>query len=62
MGAKMPYSDYNKFLAAIKVANDMKDASDAKEQLRNIRDAMIKAYGLLNDDVEYLMRQFRYNI
>ncbi|MBP3452214.1 MAG: hypothetical protein J6M20_00680 [Clostridia bacterium] len=62
MGAKMPSSDYNKFLSAIKYANDMRDSAEAKKQLQAIRASMIEKYGMNNDDVEYLMRQFRYNI
>lgn len=54
----MPSSDYNKYLAAIKVAND----SGNKEALRKIRDALLSEYGPLDDDVEYLLRQFRYNV
>ena len=49
----MPSSDYNRYLAAIKVANDA---------LRKIRDALLAEYGPLDDDVEYLLRQFRYYV
>ena len=51
-------SDYNRYLAAIKVANDTAD----KEALRQIQKEMIKNYGLADNDVDYLIRQFRYNI
>ena len=51
----MPSSDYNKYLAAIKAANDMEN----KELLRQIKNAN---YGLMDDDVDYLLRQFRYNV
>lgn len=56
--SKMPSSEYNKYLAAIKAAND----SGNKEALRKIRDALLAEYGPLNDDVDYLLRQFRYNV
>ena len=54
----MPSSDYNRYLAAIKVAND----SGNKDALRKIRDALLAEYGALDDDVEYLLRQFRYYV
>lgn len=54
----MSSSDYNRYLAAIKAANDTAD----KEALRQIQKDMIKNYGLADNDVDYLLRQFRYNI
>lgn len=54
----MQSSDYNRYLAAIKAANDTAD----KEALRQIQKDMIKNYGLADHDVDYLIRQFRYNI
>ncbi len=54
----MSSSDYNRYLAAIKAANDTAD----KETLRQIQKDMIKNYGLADHDVDYLIRQFRYNI
>lgn len=54
----MPSSDYNRYLAAIKAANDSAD----KDALRQIQKQMIAAYGAANDDVDYLIRQFRYNV
>lgn len=56
MSKTMPSSDYNKYLAAIKAANDSED----KEALRQIQKQLIANYGLDNDDVEYLINQFRY--
>ena len=53
----MPSSDY-KDLAAIKAANDMEN----KELLRQIKNELIANYGLMDDDVDYLLRQFRYNV
>lgn len=57
----MPSSDYNKYLAAIKAANDC-EPSRARELLRQIQADMIAKYGLSDNDVDYLIRQFRYNI
>lgn len=54
----MSSSDYNRYLTAIKAANDVAD----KEALRQIQKDMIKNYGLADDDVDYLIRQFRYNV
>lgn len=54
----MQSSNYNRYLAAIKAANDAAD----KEALRQIQKDMIKNYGLADNDVDYLIRQFRYNI
>ena len=54
----IPSSEYNRFLAAIKYAND----SGNKDALRKIRDQLIAEYGPLDEDVEYLLRQFRYNV
>lgn len=54
----MPSNDYNRYLAAIKAAND----AENREALRKIRDALYAEYGPLDDDVDYLIRQFRYNI
>ena len=44
----MPSSDYNKYLAAIKAANDMEN----KELLRQIKNELIANYGLMDDDVD----------
>lgn len=57
----MNSSDYNKYLAAIKAANDC-EASRARELLRQIQADMISRYGLSDNDVDYLIRQFRYYI
>ena len=57
----MRASDYNRYLAAIKAANDM-EPSRAREVLRKIQADMIAEYGLSDNDVDYLIRQFRYNI
>ncbi|MCD7801610.1 MAG: hypothetical protein LUH09_01655 [Clostridiales bacterium] len=57
----MPSSDYNRYLAAIKAANDAEERR-AKELLRQIQADMIAKYGLSDNDVGYLIRQFRYHI
>ena len=54
----MRANDYNKFLAAIKAANDSAD----KEALRQIQKQLIAKFGLSDNDVDYLIRQFRYNV
>ena len=54
----MRSSDYNRYLAAIKAANDSAD----KEALRQIQKQLIANYGLADNDVDYLIRQFRYNV
>ena len=54
----MNSSDYNKYLAAIKAANDTAD----KDALRQIHKQLIANYGLQDNDVDYLIRQFRYHI
>ncbi len=54
----MDATNYNRYLAAIKAANDTAD----REALRQIQKDMIARYGLGDDDVDYLIRQFRYHI
>lgn len=54
----MTSSEYNRFLAAIKAANDSED----RDALRQIQKQLIAVYGAANDDVDYLIRQFRYHI
>lgn len=57
----MESSAYNKYLAAVKAANDCEERR-AKELLRQIQADMIAKYGLSDRDVEYLIRQFRYYV
>ena len=57
----MDSSSYNKYLAAIKAANDCEEYR-AKELLRKIYADMVANYGANESDVEYLYRQFRYHI
>ncbi len=54
----MNSSDYNKYLAAIKAANDSAD----RDALRQIQKQLIANYDLQDNDVDYLIRQFRYHI
>ncbi len=58
----MDSASYNKYLSAIKTANDMSDYDRARDCLRQIQADMIANYGLADNDVDYLIRQFRYNI
>lgn len=55
---RMSSRDYNRYLSAIKAANDSAD----KEALRQIQKQLIANYGLADKDVDYLIRQFRYNV
>jgi len=55
---KMSSSDYNKYLSAIKQANSDAD----KEALSRIQKQLIANYGLNDDDVSQLIKQFRYNV
>ena len=57
----MDSTNYNRYLAAIKAANDM-EYDRSKDTLRKIQADMIANYGLSDDDVDYLIRQFRHNI
>ncbi len=58
----MDSRNYNKYLAAINAANDMEE-SRAREMLRKIYADMVANYGVNDDDVDYLFRNyFRYNI
>lgn len=54
----IPSSEYNRYLAAIKAANDSGD----KEALRQIQKQLIAHYGPGDSDADYLIRQFRYSV
>lgn len=58
----MRSDDYNKYLAAIKDANDDSDYHRSVECLRAIYKQMVAQYGANERDVEYLFRLFRHNI
>lgn len=57
-GEKMKSSDYNQYLSAIKQANSEAD----KEALKRIQKQLIVEYGLKDDDVNRLLKQFRYTV
>lgn len=54
----MPSSEFNRYLAAIKAANDSED----KEALRQIQKQLLSKYGPNDDNVYDLLRKFRYNL
>lgn len=54
----MNATDFNRYLAAIKAANDSAD----KEALRQIQKQLIANYGLKDDDVDDLIKKFRYYV
>jgi len=54
----MNSNDYNRYLSAIKQANDDKD----KEALSRIQKQLIANYGLSDNDVSRLLKYFRYNV
>ena len=54
----IPSSEYNRYLSAIKAANDSSD----QEALRQIQKQLVSNYGATDDDVDYLIRQFRYSV
>lgn len=57
----MNSSAYNKYLAAIKAANDL-ESSRAKEVLRKIYADMVANYGINDSDVDRLYCYFRYSV
>ena len=58
MPCNMPSQDFNKYLSAIKQANDDVD----KEALSRIQKQLIANYGLGDDNVGQLIKRFRYNV
>lgn len=54
----MKASEYNRYLAAIKAANDAKD----KAVLGQIQARLLADYGMKDPDVEQLIKKFRYNV
>lgn len=54
---KIPSSEYNKYLAAIKAANNM-EYRRSVETLRSIYAELCARYGVGNDDVDYLYRNY----
>lgn len=58
MDRTMTTWEYDRYKSAILTANDSKD----KEALRQIQKQLIANYGLDNDDVQRLLKLFRYNV
>ncbi|MBO5505561.1 MAG: hypothetical protein J5984_03690 [Clostridia bacterium] len=56
----MDAKSYNQYLSVIKTANSMSDKDRAKDILRNVQAEMISRYGLGDEDVQYLIKQFEY--
>jgi hypothetical protein len=56
--SSIPSREYNQYLSAIEAANDSED----KEALRQIQKQLIANYGPTNDDVQYLIRKFKYYV
>ncbi len=55
---KMTTKDYEIYKSAILTANEEKD----KDALRKIQMQLVSRYGLDNDDVQRLLRLFRYSM
>lgn len=55
---KMKTRDYEIYKSAILKANEDKD----KEALRNIQKQLVARYGLENQDVQYLLKLFKYTV
>lgn len=55
---KMTAKDYQIYKSAILTANDEKD----KEALRKIQMQLVARHGLDNEDVQQLLRLFRYTV
>ena len=55
---KMTTNDYYKYKTAIESANDTED----KEALRQIQKQLIAEYGLHNNDVQELLKKFKYTV
>ena len=58
MDRNMTTWEYDRYKSAILTANDAKD----KDALRQIQMQLIANYGLDNDDVQRLLKLFRYNV
>lgn len=54
----MTTRDYEIYKSAILKANEEKD----KEALRSIQMQLVARYGLENEDVQYLLKLFRYAV
>lgn len=58
MARKMTLKEYELYKSAILAANDTED----KESLRQIQKQLIANYGLDNEDVQQLLKYFRYSV
>ena len=58
MARKMTSKEYELYNSAILAANDTED----KESLRQIQKQLIANYGLDNEDVQQLLKYFRYSV
>ena len=58
MARKMTSKEYELYKSAILAANDTED----KESLRQIQKQLIANYGLDNEDVQKLLKYFRYSV
>lgn len=58
MERRMTALEYDRYKSAILAANDTGD----KESLRQIQKQLIANYGLDNEDVQRLLKLFRYNV
>lgn len=55
---KMSTKDYYTYKSTIEAANDSND----KEALRQIQKQLVAKYGLDNNDVKQLLKQFKYSV
>lgn len=58
MDRTMTSREYDLFKAAIEAANDSQD----KDALRQILKQLVANYGMDNDDVQRLIKMFRYSV
>ena len=58
MARKMTSKEYELYKSAILAAKDTED----KESLRQIQKQLIANYGLDNEDVQQLLKYFRYSV
>lgn len=53
--SSIPAKEYNQYLKAVKTANDLRD----REAMRAIQYELYALYGPDNDDVKWLVKQFK---
>ena len=58
----IPRTQYFQYKSAIKTANDDRDKDRAKASLREIQRQLIVQYGANDDDVQYLLKMFYYDV